>query len=57
MEYATEMIIRAKKANLKIIEIPINFYRDGRGKAPHLKAIKDGLRHLKVIFSVIPDEV
>lgn len=51
MEYATEMIIRAKKANLKIIEIPINFYKDGRGKAPHLKAIKDGLRHLSVIFN------
>ncbi len=55
MEYATEMIIKAKKANLKIVEIPINFYKDGRGKAPHLKAIKDGLRHLKVIFNFSPD--
>ena len=51
MEYATEMIIKAKNANLKIIEIPINFYKDGRNKKPHLRAIKDGLRHLKVIIN------
>lgn len=50
MEYASEMIIKAKKANLKICEIPINFYRDGRERKPHLNAIKDGIRHLKVIF-------
>ena len=51
MEYATEMIIKAKNANLKIIEIPINFYKDGRNKKPHLRAIKDGLRHLKIIIN------
>lgn len=51
MEYATEMIIKARKANLKMLEIPINFYKDGRNKEPHLRTIKDGIRHLKVIFS------
>ena len=50
MEYATEMIIKAKKANLKMIEIPINFYKDGRDKRPHLKTIQDGLRHLKLLL-------
>ena len=50
MEYATEMIIKAKQSNLKIVEVPINFYKDGRNQKPHLKAISDGFRHLKVLF-------
>lgn len=50
MEYASEMIISAKLHNLKITEVPINFYKDGRDKEPHLRAIRDGIRHLKVII-------
>lgn len=45
MEYATEMLIRARQANLKIDEIPINFYKDKRSRKPHLRTIKDGMRH------------
>ena len=51
MEYASEMIIKAVKANLKIKEIPINFYKDKRSKKPHLRTIRDGLRHLKIILN------
>lgn len=51
MEYATEMIIKAQKENLKIKEIPINFYRDKRDGKSHLKTVKDGIRHLKVILN------
>lgn len=54
MEYATEMIIKAKKHNLKITEVPINFYKDGRQNKSHLRAIRDGLRHMKVIFETEP---
>lgn len=50
MEYASEMLIKAGKANLKIKEIPINFYKDKREGSSHLKTIKDGVRHLKVIL-------
>ena len=50
MEYATEMLIASKKAGLKIIEIPINFYKDKRKKASHLNTIKDGIKHIKVII-------
>lgn len=50
MEYASEMIIKAKKANLKICEVPINFYKDGRKRAPHLNTIRDGIRHIKLII-------
>lgn len=53
MEYATEMILRASKANFKIKEVPINFYKDKRNKPPHLRPIKDGIRHLKMLFNKI----
>lgn len=49
MEYATEMLIRAKKKNLKMIEIPINFCKDKRDKESHLRTIRDGVRHFKII--------
>ena len=45
------MIIKAQKENLKIKEIPINFYRDKRDGKSHLKTVKDGIRHLKVILN------
>lgn len=51
MEFATEMIIRAKENNLKITEVPINFYKDGRKGKSHLKPFQDGIRHIKMIFS------
>ena len=50
MEYATEMIIKAKLSDLKIIEIPINFYKDGREGKSHLNTIRDGIRHFKIIY-------
>ena len=52
MEYATDMIIQAKKADLKIKEIPINFYKDKRGRKSHLNTFKDGIRHLKIILNM-----
>ena len=50
MEYASEMIIKAVKNNLKIKEISINFYKDKRKRNPHLNTIRDGIRHLKIIL-------
>lgn len=50
MEYASEMIIKAKERGLKMTEVPINFYRDGRDGKSHLRTVEDGIRHFKVIF-------
>lgn len=50
MEYATEMIIRAKQNNLKITEIPINFYKDKRESKSHLNTFQDGIRHFKALI-------
>lgn len=52
MEYATEMIIKAKQHKLKIAEIPINFYKDKRSKKSHLRTLQDGIRHLKIIINL-----
>lgn len=52
MEFASEMIIMVTKAGLKIKEIPINFYKDKRGKKSHLNTFRDGARHLKLIATI-----
>lgn len=45
MEFASEMIVKSAKAGLNVIEIPCNLYKDKRGRASHLRPIRDGIRH------------
>lgn len=52
MEFASEMIIKASKKKLKIIDIPIN-YRKRIGKSK-LKTYGDGWRHLRFILIYSP---
>lgn len=51
MEFASEKIIKAIKSDLKISQVDINFYKDARKTNSHLHALRDGMRHLKVILS------
>ncbi len=51
MEFASEMIVKSVLNNLRITEIPVRLYPDGRMRPSHLKSIPDGLRHLKVLLS------
>lgn len=52
MEFASEMIIKATKQNLKIKEVPINYYqRFGQSK---LKTLSDGWRHLRFMLLYSP---
>lgn len=51
MEFASEMVIKAKQANFKIAETPIKFYKDKRGHKSHLNTVKDGIKHIKMILS------
>ena len=46
MEYASEMVVQAVKNNFKIAEVPTTLSKDGRTKPPHLRTIRDGMRHL-----------
>lgn len=51
MDYASEMIIRAKLEKYTIKEVPITLYKDGRiNTRSHLNSFKDGMLHLKTMF-------
>lgn len=52
MEFASEIIIQAKLQKLRVMEIPITFYPAGRNRQPHLRAFRDGLRNLRLIFGL-----
>jgi glycosyltransferase involved in cell wall biosynthesis len=55
MEFATEMIVRSRRANLEIAEVPIRLYPDERDRPPHLRSFRDGWRHLRFILAQAPN--
>jgi len=54
MEFASEMIVRAQLAGLRIIEIPTTLRPDGRSRPPHLRSFSDGWQHLKFLLFFCP---
>lgn len=54
MEFASEMVIKAQVLSLKITEVPIVLYKDGRSRPPHLNPWRDGRRHLRFMLSLSP---
>lgn len=54
MEFATEMVVKSALNNLKITEVPIILYPDGRTRAPHLRTWSDGWRHLRFLLLYSP---
>ncbi len=50
MEFASEMVAKAGLAKLKITEVPTRLYKDGRTRRPHLRPLRDGWRHLHLMF-------
>jgi hypothetical protein len=54
MEFASEMVIKAAKAKLKITEIPITLRPDKRTRRPHLRTWRDGWRHLRFMLMYSP---
>lgn len=55
MEFASEMLIKALKENAVVSHVPISLYPDCRGRTPHLKTWRDGMRHLLQIFLDSPE--
>jgi hypothetical protein len=45
MEFASEMVVKATLAGLKITEVPTTLSPDGRSSPPHLQTWQDGWRH------------
>jgi glycosyltransferase involved in cell wall biosynthesis len=55
MEFATEMIIKSNLHGMKIAEVPIVLYPDGRkSHPPHLKTFRDGWRTLRFFLLYCP---
>jgi len=54
MEFASEMIVKARFFNLNIVEVPTVLYPDGRSRPPHLKTWRDGWRHLVFLLIYSP---
>lgn len=54
MEFASEMIVKASIAKLKIAEIPTTLAKDGRSRSPHLRTFRDGWRHLRFLMFYSP---
>ncbi len=54
MEFASEMVIKATLQGLRIAEVPITLYRDGRSRPPHLRSFHDGWRHLRFMLLFSP---
>ncbi len=51
MEYASEMIIKAIKKHVPILNVTFDFRKDRRSTPPHLNRWVDGWRHLRFILS------
>ncbi len=54
MEFASEMVAMATVKGLRIAEVPITYYKDGRTRRPHLRPLRDGWRHLRFMLLVSP---
>ncbi len=54
MEFASEMVVKAAKRELRIVEVPTTLDPDGRNRAPHLAPWRDGWRHLKFLLMFSP---
>jgi len=54
MEMASEMVIKSSLAKLRVEEIPITLYPDGRDRRPHLRSFRDGWRHLRFMLMCSP---
>jgi hypothetical protein len=54
MEFASEMLVRAGLAKLKITSVPTHLAKDGRSRPPHLQTWKDGWRHLRFLLLFSP---
>ena len=55
MEFALELVIKAKKLGVKLTEIPVTLWPDKRGRRPHLRTFHDGWRSLRFMLLYAPN--
>ena len=54
MEFASEMVLKASLAGLRVTEVPTTLRPDGRDRPPHLRSWRDGWRHLRLMLLYSP---
>lgn len=54
MEFASEMVVKATLAGMRVDEIPTTLSPDGRDRDPHLRTWRDGWRHLRFLLLYSP---
>jgi glycosyltransferase involved in cell wall biosynthesis len=54
MEFALEMLVKAKLLGMRISEVPTTLSRDRRGRPPHLQTWRDGRRSLLLYLASMP---
>ena len=54
MEFASEMIIKASLLGIDTVEVTTSLFPDKRDRAPHLRPLRDGWRHLKFMLLFAP---
>ena len=54
MELASEMVVKATLKKMRVTNIPITLYKDGRDRPPHLRSFRDGWRHLRFMLLFSP---
>lgn len=55
MEFAIEMVIKARMLGARIAEVPVTLHPDGRtAHAPHLRTFRDGWRTLRLFLMYSP---
>jgi hypothetical protein len=54
MEFATDMLIKARHTGLRIAELPITYYPRTEGAPSKLKSFRDGWRHVEYILTYTP---
>lgn len=54
MEFASEMVVKARIQDLAICEVATTLKPDGRDRPPHLRSWRDGWRHLRFLLIYSP---
>src|SRR5690348_4444608 len=54
MEFASELVVRAKLSGYDMVEVPTTLQPDGRSRPPHLRTWRDGWRHLRFLLVFAP---
>ncbi len=57
MEFASEMILKAARSDMDVVEVPINYYPRDEESSAKLRTFRDGWRHLRFLVLATPSHL